>query len=106
MGARLAIEQTDLTEPLWRFDQRQQRLLAFAANCTDAHAARQHRIQATRCIAPLEQVLPGCQFTRAGQFQQTILKQKGQVLEPVPLEQGGPPGGISSHIASTINSVG
>ncbi|MCY1451078.1 hypothetical protein D9M71_679260 [compost metagenome] len=77
MGARLAVEQADFTEPVRRFDQRQQRLLAFAADRPDAHAARQHRVQTAGRIAALEQVLPRRQLAKARQARQAILKGQG-----------------------------
>jgi len=92
MGARLAIEQADLAEPVWRLYQGQQGFLAFGAHRTDADGPRQHRIQPARRIAALEQAGAGGQPAQACRVEQAVLQGWRQLTKPVTVQQLLTPG--------------
>ena len=87
MRTRLAIEQADFAEPVRRLHQTQQRLFALLAHRADAHGALEHRVQTARRIAALEQALPRRQPPLPGRRQQTILKGRRQMTEPLATHQ-------------------
>ena len=73
MGARLAIKQGNLAKPVGWLDQGQQRFLAGVTDRTNAHAALDHRIQATGLIAATKQHLTGRELLHLGSRQQRLL---------------------------------
>ncbi|MNF99064.1 hypothetical protein D3C84_819500 [compost metagenome] len=102
VGARLAVEQGNLAEPVGRLDQAQQGLLALTADRAHADRALQHGIQAAGRVAATEQALAGAQLAQAGLAEQGILQGGGQVAEPVPGEQLRAQGGGSGHRVSWV----
>ena len=89
VGARLAVEQADLAEPVGRFHQGQQRFLAALADHADAHRPIHHAIQAARRVATGEQALAGGQAAHQGGFAQGLAQALREGLEPAAFRQAG-----------------
>jgi 2-hydroxy-palmitic acid dioxygenase Mpo1-like protein len=92
VGARLAVDQGDLPEPVGRRHQHQQRFLAALAHPADADGAFDHAIQAAGLVSAWEQPLARAQPAHHGRVEQSGPQLLGNFLEPATAEDEGPPG--------------